>query len=129
MNSADVMRANRQSDADYNDLTGRGVKVTNKDRQNARSKKPNAVPATADDIKAEAEVRDIDGVVLGKIATLGENETVADPEAPVIDTGNGKIAVPLMAFGKDKKGLMLSITAEKFNELVSQASAPEASTE
>jgi hypothetical protein len=41
----------------------------------------------------------------------------------VIDTGQTKIGVPLIAFGKDDKGLLLSITAEKFNQLVAQAHA------
>jgi hypothetical protein len=31
--------------------------------------------------------------------------------------------VPLSAFGKDDKGLLLSITAEKFNQLVAQTHA------
>jgi hypothetical protein len=56
---------------------------------------------------------------------------MADPTQPVIDTGQVKIGVPLNAFGKDDKGLLLSITAEKFNQLVAQvhstaqAQAPE----
>jgi hypothetical protein len=41
----------------------------------------------------------------------------------VIDTGQTKIGVPLNAFGKDSQGLLLSITAEKFNQLVAQAHA------
>jgi hypothetical protein len=41
----------------------------------------------------------------------------------VIDTGLVKIGVPTSAFGKDDKGLMLSITAERFNQLVAQVKA------
>jgi hypothetical protein len=60
---------------------------------------------------------------LGSIAKLAENEVTADPNQAVIDTGLTKIGVPLAAFGKDDKGLLLSITAEKFNQLVAQAHA------
>jgi len=34
-----------------------------------------------------------------------------------------KIKVPTTAFGKDSQGLMLGITAEKFNELIAKAHA------
>ena len=130
--SQDVAAANRQLDSDYNTLAGRGVKVTNQDRVNARPKHASAGPATAADIKAGAQVRDVKGVPVGTIATLAANEVAADPTQTVIDTGQIKIGVPLSAFGKDDKGLMLSITAEKFNQLVAQvhskAPAPEPRT-
>jgi hypothetical protein len=123
--SQDVAAANRQVDNDYNTLAGRGVKVTNQDRANAmsRAKRGSVGPATAADIKAGAQVRDIKGVPVGTIATLASNEIVADPNQAVIDTGHTKIGVPLSAFGKDDKGLLLSITAEKFNQLVAQTHA------
>jgi hypothetical protein len=121
--SQDVAAANRQIDSDYNTLAARGVKVTNQDRVNARSKHASAVPATEADIKAGAQVRDVKGVPVGTIATLAANEVAADPTQAVIDTGQTKIGVPLSAFGKDDKGLMLSITAEKFNQLVAQVHA------
>jgi hypothetical protein len=122
--SQDVAAANHQVDSDYNTLAGRGVKVTNQDRTHmpkSQVKHGSVVPATAADIKAGAQVRDIKGVPLGTIATLASNEVVADPSQAVIDTGQTKIGVPLNAFGKDDKGLLLSITAEKFNQLVAQA--------
>jgi hypothetical protein len=119
----DVAAANREMDSDYNTLAGRGVKVTNQDRVSARPKHKSAVPATAADIKAGAQVRDVKGVPLGTIATLASNEVAADPTQAVIDTGQTKIGVPLSAFGKDDKGLLLSITAEKFNQLVAQVHA------
>ena len=124
--SQDVAAANRQVDSDYNTLAGRGVQVTNKDRANMpkpQVKHGSVVAATAADIKAGAQVRDIKGVPVGTIATLASNEVAADPNQVVVDTGQTKIGVPLMAFGKDDKGLLLSITAEKFNELVAQAHA------
>jgi hypothetical protein len=118
--SQDVAAANRQVDNDYNTLAGRGIEVNNMDRKGA-AKRRSAVPATAADIKAGAQVRDIKGVVIGTIATLGPNEVTADAEQTVIDTGHGKIGVPLSAFGKDDRGLLLSITAQTFNQLVAQA--------
>jgi hypothetical protein len=123
--SQDVAAANRQLDNDYNTLAGRGVKVTNKDRADSKAvqKHGSVGQATAADIKAGAQVRDIKGVPVGTIATLASNEVVADPTQAVIDTGGTKIAVPLSAFGKDDKGLLLSITAEKFNQLVAQVHA------
>jgi len=123
VDSRDVMAANRDRDASYNQLAGRGVKVTNQDRADARRKHASAVPATTADITAGAQVRDVKGVPVGTIAALASNEIVADPNQPVVDTGQVKIAVPLAAFGKDDKGLMLSITAEKFNQLVAQVQA------
>jgi hypothetical protein len=99
------------------------VKVTDRDRATTRRKRASAVPATAADIKAGAQIRDVKGVPVGTVASLAANEVVADPTQIVIDTGQTKIGVPLNAFGKDDKGLMLSITAEKFNELVAQVHA------
>jgi hypothetical protein len=119
LRSQDVAAANRQVDNDYNTLAGRGVEVRNMDRKGG--KRVSAVPATAADIKAGAQVRDVKGVPIGTIATLGPNEVTADSDQTVIDTGHGKIGVPLSAFGKDDKGLLLSITAQTFNQLVAQA--------
>ena len=116
----DIAAANRQIDSDYNTLAGRGVQVSNMDRKGAKRRAP--VPATAADIKAGAQIRDIKGVAVGVVATLGANE-ISDPDSVVVDTGHGKIGVPLSAFGKDDKGLLLSITAQAFNQLVAQASA------
>jgi len=117
--SQDVAAANREVDSNYNTLAGRGVDVNNADRKGA-AKHRSPVPATAEDIKAGAPVRDVKGVPIGTIASLSSNEVMADPTQPVIDTGQVKIGVPLNAFGKDDKGLLLSITAEKFNQLVAQ---------
>lgn len=130
----DIAAANREIDSDYNTLASRGVNVTNRDRADSktvsRQKRGSVGPATAADIKAGMQVRDIKGVPVGTIATLAANEVATDPTQAVIDTGQTKIGVPLSAFGKDDKGLLLSITAEKFNQLVAQvhskASEPQA---
>ena len=122
----DIAASNRQHDEDYNTLAARGVKVTNEDRANLPrpgAKHASVTRATAADIKPGTPVRDVKGVPLGTIAALGPNEVVADPDQGVIDTGQTKIGVPLVAFGKDDKGLLLSITAAQFNQLVAQAHA------
>jgi len=119
--SQDVAAGNRQTDNDYNTLAGRGVEVTNMDRKGA-SKRRSAVPATASDVKAGAQIRDVKGVSVGVVATLAANE-IADPDSVVVDTGQTKIGVPLSAFGKDDKGLLLSITAQAFKQLVAQTNA------
>ena len=74
------------------------------------------MPATAADIKAGAALRDMNGVTLGTIVSL-------DGDQAVVDTGQTKIGVPLIAFGKDNKGLLLGMTADKFNQLVAAAHA------
>lgn len=122
----DIAASNRQHDADYNTLAARGVKVTNEDRVNLPApgaKHGSVTRATAADIKAGEPVRDVKGVPLGTIAALAPNEVIADSDQAVVDTGQTKIGVPLIAFGKDDKGLLLSITAAQFNQLVAQAQA------
>jgi len=123
VDSREVMAGNRERDAAFNHVAGEGVKITDQSRDHARAKRVSAVPATAADIKAGAQVRDVKGIPVGTIATLAANEVVADPNQAIIDTGPKKIGVPLSAFGKDDKGLLLSITAEKFSELLAQAAA------
>jgi len=120
----DIVASQRQQDADYNTLAARGVQVTNQDRASLprpSGKHGSVTLATAADIKPGAPVRDIKGVPLGTIATLAPGEVAADSDQAVIDTGQSKIGVPLTAFGKDDKGLLISITAEKFNQLVADA--------
>lgn len=121
----DIAASNRQVDNDYNVLASRGVKVTDKSRDNSGTgsakKRASMVPASAADIQAGAQVRDIKGVPVGTIATLAPNEVVTDTNQAVIDTGETKIGVPLNAFGKDDQGLLLSITADTFKKLVAQA--------
>jgi len=121
----DVAASHRQFDNDYNLIASRGVEVNNMDRVDAKraaAKRHSAVPATASDILAGAPIRDVKGVSVGMVATLAANE-VADPDSVVVDTGQTKIGVPLSAFGKDDKGLLLSISADNFKQLVAQASA------
>jgi hypothetical protein len=78
--------------------------------------KPAAVPATAADIKAGAQVRDSKGVPVAKIVEMqGANV--------VLDTGQTKIGVPMNLLAKDSQGVMLTITADQFNGAIAKAHA------
>lgn len=112
--SARISSGNRENNADYNRLIGAGNDRPAKDDRAQAHK--GAVPATAADIKAGASLRDIKGVAIGTIASVDANQAV-------VDTGQTKIGVPLIAFGKDDKGLLLGMTADKFNQLVAEAHA------
>ena len=112
--SAKVSAGNRENNASYNQLIG-GTD-TKPSKNEDRPRHAAAVPATAADIKAGSPLRDVKGVSIGTVASV-------DPDGVVVDTGQSKIKVPLMAFGKDDRGLLLAITAAKFNELVAQAHA------
>ena len=113
-NSASISSSNRENNAEYNRLIGAGDDKPKKDDR-AQAQK-GAVAATAADIKAGVSLRDIKGVPIGTIASVDANQAV-------VDTGQTKIGVPLVAFGKDDKGLLLGMTADKFNQLVAQAHA------
>jgi hypothetical protein len=113
--STKISAGNRANNAEYNHLISSGEPSPTKpdDRKSARSA---AVPATAADLKAGSALRDVKGVAIGTIATV-------EADGAVVDTGQTKIKVPLVAFGKDDKGLLLGITAARFNELISKAKA------
>jgi hypothetical protein len=72
--------------------------------------------ATAADITAGAPLRDVDGKPIGKVDSV-------DADGVVVDTGQYKVKVPLVSFGKDKSGLVLGTTAAKFNDIVAKAHA------
>ncbi|MGE5562022.1 MAG: hypothetical protein ACM3ZV_01790 [Bacillota bacterium] len=112
--STKISQGNRDNNQAYNQLIGAADQTTKKDDR-AQSRHA-AVPATAADIKAGASLRDIKGVKIGTIASV-------DATQAVVDTGQTKIGVPLIAFGKDDQGLLLGMTADKFNKLVAQAHA------
>ena len=115
--SSAIANDNRQIQSDMNQRMGAANLKTRNGNDIAKSKKkPSAVPATAADIKAGASLRDINGVPIGTIASVDANQAV-------VDTGATKIGVPLIAFGKDAKGLLLGMTADKFNQLVAAAHA------
>ena len=109
----------REMNAAINERIGSANLVKQPDQR--KPAKPSAVPATASDIKVGAAVRDINGVAIGTIVAL-------EGDQAVVATGQTKIGVPLIAFGKDKKGLLLAMTAEKFGQLVAAAHAKSAAS-
>ena len=76
--------------------------------------KPQPRPATAADISAGEQLRDVDGQPVGKITTVAS-------DGATLDTGKTKVKLPLDAFGIDSSGLMIGITAQKLNEIIAQA--------
>lgn len=79
-----------------------------------RSSRSRARPAKPADVRSGREVRGMQGAVLGTIESTG----VA---VAVVVTAGGKVEVPLEAFGVDARGLLLGVTKEEFDALVSQA--------
>jgi hypothetical protein len=115
-NSAKISDTNRTSNSDYNHLIGSGDPKASQSDEPARpkAKQQRAVPATAADIKSGSQLRDSQGVKIGSVESV-------DADGVVVNTGQTKIKVPLVAFGKDDQGLLLGITASRFNELIAQA--------
>lgn len=111
-----ISNNNREANSDYNHLIGQSGNVTKDSDDSSKKKAHSAVPATVADITAGAALRDIKGVPVGTVASV-------DADGVVVDTGETKIKVPLIAFGKDDEGLLLSITADKFHQLIAQAHA------
>lgn len=75
------------------------------------------VAATPDDVQAGAEVRDPRGVLVGRIESVSMS-------AAVVVTETGKVEVPLEAFGKNKKGLLISMSKADFDKAVAEATKP-----
>jgi len=90
-------------------------------RNAANVSKVSASKATAADLTVGAAVRDVDGRLIGKIASV-------EPDGVVIDTGQSKAKLPLNSFGKDKSGLLIGITAAKFNQMIAAAHAQAAAS-
>ena len=112
--SSKITSANRESNAEYNHLIGAGDPKSGKPDE--RPVQHKAVPATAADIKAGASLRDVKGTRIGTIDFV-------DADGAIVNTGQIKIKVPLVAFGKDDRGILLGITAARFNELATKAKA------
>lgn len=112
-NSTQIMNNNREANANYNHVVASGdLKSANSEDKPKRPGPTTA--ATAADIKPGSALRDSKGVAIGTIDSI-------DADGAVVNTGQTKIKVPVSAFGKDDRGLLLGITAARFNELVAQA--------
>lgn len=115
--STKISSGNRSANAEYNHLIGAGdAKAQAQDNSRSTAKSSSPVPATAADLTVGSNLRDIKGARIGTVSQV-------DPDGVVVDTGTTKIKVPTSAFGKDSQGLMLGITADKFNELIAKAHA------
>ena len=114
-NSTQITNSNREQNASYNRVVS-GMDPVKQGEEPRKGLKGKAVPAVAADIKAGSQLRDSQGVLIGTVQAV-------EADGVVVDTGQTKIKVPLMAFGKDDAGLLLGITAAKFNELVAGAKA------
>ena len=75
------------------------------------------VAAKPEDIVVGAEVRDPRGLLIGTIESVSMS-------AAVVVTPAGKVEVPLEAFGKNRKGLMLSMSKADFDKAVAEANRP-----
>jgi hypothetical protein len=113
-NASKISSDNQQNNAGYNRLVGASDGVQKKG-EGAASRHA-AVAATPADIKPGSGLRDIKGVKIGTVVSV-------DATQAVVDTGQIKIGVPLVAFGKDDDGLLLGMTAAKFSDLVAKAKA------
>jgi hypothetical protein len=112
-NSTQITNANREQNAGYNHVVSNMDPVKQAEPQKS-GLKGKAVPAAAPDIKTGSQLRDSKGVPIGTVQSI-------DADGVIVDTGQTKIKVPLVAFGKDEAGLLLGITAAKFAELVAGA--------
>jgi hypothetical protein len=75
-----------------------------------------AVPAKPADIVAQAIVSDSSGQPVGTIEAV-------ETDGAIVATAAGRVKVPLEAFGKNKKGLLIGMTKKRFDALVAKANA------
>jgi len=113
-NSASITNNNREANSSYNHIVGAGDPKPGPSDDRPHPKHTARAPATTADIKAGSPLRDSQGVAIGKVESV-------DADGAVVNTGQTKIKVPLVAFGKDDQGLLLGITASRFNELIAKA--------
>ena len=111
-----ITSGNREDNSAYNRVAGdRDTKFGNGEEKKSRVKR-SAVAATIADIKPGSPVRDTKGAPIATVVSV-------EGESAMLDTGQSKINVPVVAFGKDDEGLLLGITAAQFSELVTKASS------
>jgi hypothetical protein len=112
--SSKISSSNQESNAEYNRLVGAADPNKPNRADNRTMRKAAPVAATAADLKVGSGLRDISGAHIGTVSQV-------DADGVIVDTGTTKIKVPASAFGKDDQGLLLGITAAKFNALIAQA--------
>jgi myo-inositol-hexaphosphate 3-phosphohydrolase len=76
------------------------------------------VKATADDIKAGASVYDESGGLVGKVDSV-------DSKGAIVNTGKVRAQIALSSFGKNDKGLVVSITKADLDAQAKKETAKE----
>lgn len=107
----DMQAGNGLADPSGSDLLYKRVRDAADDRAASKGR---TVPAKAADIIVGAAVEDSRGKPVGTI-----NSVTA--EGAVVATAAGKVMVPIDAFGKNRKGLLLGITKAQFDAAVAGA--------
>ena len=102
---------------DRDNAAARDAAVASARSRDAAPKTARAVPAKPSDVTAGSEVRDKAGVVIGTIDSVSM-------AAAVVATPGGKVEVPLEAFGKNNKGLLVGMTKAEFDAAVAAAVKP-----
>lgn len=103
-------------DETYRDADAAREAAIAKVREN-RGEKPKTirtVPAKPEEVTVGAEIRDKKGEHVGVIDSVSMS-------AAVLHADGGAVEVPLDAFGKDDKGLIIGMTKADFDKLVADA--------
>lgn len=115
-NAAAMASGVRAENENYNRLIGKVGADPVKQEQAKAAARAKAVPATAADIVPGAAVRDVKGVALGKVESI-------EGDSAILVYSTGKIRFPLIGFGKDPQGLLISVSTEDFLALIQKAKA------
>lgn len=75
-----------------------------------------ARPAKPVEVQSGKQVNDSTGVFLGVIEKV-------EPDGVIVTVGTSHIKVPGEAFGINKKGLLLDVTKQQFDQLIASANA------
>lgn len=114
VNGASAASNYREETASYNSVIGKvgsDPVAVEKSKRAARAK---AVPAAPADVIPGATVRDIKGETIGKVESI-------DGDSAILVFASGKIRFPIIGFGKDQQGLLISLTTKEFLALVEKA--------
>ena len=72
------------------------------------------VAATRSDVRAGAEVRDTEGGLVGTVESV-------DSEGAVVSTGNVRAKLPFESFGKNDRGLVISLSRAELEAAAAQS--------
>jgi hypothetical protein len=102
---------------DRDNATARDAAIAAARDRDGTPKTARAVPAKPADVTVGSQVRDKKGEVIGTIDSVSM-------AAAVVATAGGKVEVPLEAFGKNNKGLLVGMTKAEFDAAVAAAVKP-----